>query len=127
MRRYLTLYRKYFKEALESGVDPEKLLEYHLRQIEFFQHERLIHLIVTLLFALATVMTIIATAVTNSISFAILTLMLLCLLIPYIAHYFFLENQVQYMYDDYNKLYIKIHGFGYASDTEKKAHKNKTS
>ena len=120
MRRYLTLYRKYFKEAVESGVDLERLLEYHLRQIEFFQHERLVHLIVTLLFALATVMTIIATAVTNSIAFVIMTFMLLCLLIPYIAHYFFLENQVQYMYDDYNMLFMKINGFGYQSDTERK-------
>ena len=42
-------------EKLEHGdsvCDVERLKQEHLTQIGFFQHERLIHLIVTVLFAL---------------------------------------------------------------------------
>lgn len=120
MKKYLTEYRKRFRELLENGCDLNLLMEYHLRQIEFFQHERLVHLIVTALFAIAEIITIIAAAYVKNISFVLLATAILVLLIPYVSHYYFLENQVQYMYDDYNELYEKIHGFSYKSDTEGK-------
>lgn len=31
-------------------------------------------------------------------------LLFLCLLIPYIAHYYLLENEVQKMYDQYDRI-----------------------
>ena len=55
----------------------------HLIQVSFFQHERLIHLIVTVTFAL------------------------LILLIPYIRHYYILENEVQKMYGQYDRMMEK--------------------
>lgn len=121
MKKYLTEYRKFFALAIAAdGTDLKALMEYHLRQIEFFQHERLIHLIVTLMFAILTIITIVTSYITGYLAFVILTIALLSLLVPYIAHYFFLENQVQYMYDDYNRLYIMLGGLGYQSDTEGK-------
>ena len=75
-------------------------------QIGFFQHERLIHLIVTLLFGLATVITVPAYLVTHEIALLVLSLLFVGLLVPYIIHYFNLENGVQDLYLYYNKLEV---------------------
>lgn len=75
-----------------------------LVQIGFFQHERLIHLIVTVLFALMAVGVFGICAVAPSIPFFGLELMILVLLVPYIRHYFILENMVQKMYRYYDKI-----------------------
>lgn len=116
MKKYLTQYRQYFKKMLDSdGTDLEKLMNYHLEQIRFFQHERLVHLIVTVLFALCVVMSLIAAFITHSLAFIILAVALLVLLVPYISHYYFLENQTQALYDDYNILHEKLNGFAYKS------------
>ena len=80
--------------------------------IAFFQHERLIHLIVTVLFALCTVMTFIAIAVWQVMLLIPLAIAFLVLLVPYIKHYYFLENQTQLLYKDYDKIYRRVHNFG---------------
>ena len=72
------------------------------RQIGFFQHERLIHLIVTVTFALLTVISLFASLFSQELMCAALTLLLFILLIPYIRHYFILENSVQKMYGYYD-------------------------
>lgn len=121
MKKYLTEYRLYFRKMLEAqGTDLEALMEYHRRQIEFFQHERLVHLIVTVLFAVCTIASLITSFATNSIAFIVLTVAFLCLLIPYISHYYFLENQTQALYDDFNELHIKLYGIGYRSHSKTK-------
>lgn len=75
-----------------------------LVQIGFFQHERLIHLIVTVLFALMTILVFLL-AVTNFAPWTgVLLLLLLMLLIPYIRHYWLLENGTQKLYQYYDKL-----------------------
>ena len=75
-----------------------------LVQIGFFQHERLIHLIVTVLFALMTIL-VFFLAVTNfSLWTGVLLLLLLVLLIPYIKHYWLLENGTQKLYQYYDRL-----------------------
>jgi hypothetical protein len=75
-----------------------------LVQIGFFQHERLIHLIVTVLFALMT-MLVFLLAMTNFTPWTgVLLLLLLALLIPYIRHYWLLENGTQKLYQYYDKM-----------------------
>ena len=75
-----------------------------LVQIGFFQHERLIHLIVTVLFALMTILVFLL-AVTNFAPWTgVLLMLLLVLLIPYIKHYWLLENGTQKLYEYYDKL-----------------------
>lgn len=75
-----------------------------LVQIGFFQHERLIHLIVTVLFALMTILVFLL-AVTNFAPWTgVLLLLLLALLIPYIKHYWLLENGTQKLYRYYDEL-----------------------
>jgi hypothetical protein len=79
----------------------------HLIQIGFFQHERLIHLIVTVLFALMEIISMVATVVTGNIGLILLDVLLLILLIPYIRHYYILENEVQKMYNQYDRILEK--------------------
>ena len=111
MTKYLTEYRQYILSCLEKeDFDFKQLLDYHSEKIKFFQHERFIHLIVTVLFAIATVMTILAIVIWQNITLIPLAVLLLVLLIPYIKHYFFLENTVQALYKDYDKIYEKVYG-----------------
>ncbi len=73
-------------------------------KIGYFQHERLIHLIVTVLFALCTIISIMGFVAFASIGIALLFVALMCLLVPYIVHYFHLENGVQTLYSFYDRL-----------------------
>lgn len=79
-----------------------------LVQIGFFQHERLIHLIVTVTFAILTFMAVGVTLFVPEPAMFILILFLLILLIPYIRHYYILENGVQKLYSYYDKLNIAL-------------------
>ena len=54
-----------------------------------------------------TVVTCIAFVVTSNISLLILALAFMVLLVPYIMHYHLLENSVQYMYDQYDRMMEK--------------------
>ncbi len=96
--RYLMdVSKKEFSEQERSEISKKILV-----QIGFFQHERLIHLIVTVLFALMAVGVFAICAVKPSIPFFMLEFAILILLVPYIRHYFILENTVQQMYRYYD-------------------------
>lgn len=73
-------------------------------QISFFQHERLIHLIVTVLFAVLAVVSILASLFIQELAVLALCLMFFVLLIPYIRHYYILENGVQRLYEYYDQI-----------------------
>lgn len=81
----------------------------------FFQHERLVHLIVTVTFAVLELLTVcayvIVGALDSTLSFPllILALLILVLLIPYIKHYYLLENEVQKMYVQYDRIAQKAY------------------
>lgn len=107
MRKKIKQYVKQVDEWLANppeGVDYEKEQKKHLIQIQFFMHERLVHEIIMVLFALVTVMVFIATVLWPQWVFVALLLALLILLIPYIMHYYVLENSVQYMYEQYDEM-----------------------
>lgn len=114
MEKRILSYRKYIDELLlKEDVDWKQVLEEHLVQVGFFQHERLIHLIVTVLFALMETLSLFMTVVTFAMgesnpALGCLVLLIMVLLIPYIRHYYILENEVQKMYTQYDKLLLKI-------------------
>ncbi len=115
MEKRILTYRKYMDELLlREDVDWEKVREEHLVQIGFFQHERLIHLIVTVIFALLTVFSIgmsfglMAFAADGAGSWLLVTAAFLILLIPYVRHYYILENEVQKMYRQYDEIAAKM-------------------
>lgn len=85
-----------------AQIDWNYQINKHLTQISFFQHERFIHLIVTVVFALLEMMSFLAVVLAFSPGLMALTLLILVLLIPYIRHYYILENGVQKMYKQYD-------------------------
>lgn len=93
-----------------SKEERENLTKDLLTQTQFFQHERLIHLIVTHLFALAAIIVLIAMVYFNTIPMLILFVLLLALLFPYIIHYYHLENGVQKLYTFYDRIIGKTFG-----------------
>ena len=76
----------------------------------FFQHERLVHLIVTITFAILELLTVCAYVIVGAIDSAlsmpllVLAIAILILLVPYIKHYYLLENEVQKMYKQYDMI-----------------------
>lgn len=105
MKKRIINYRTYIDELIEklpADTDWNSVLAEHLTQISFFQHERLIHLIVTVTFAILTMMSVGIALVADYVPAFLLTLFLMILLIPYIAHYYTLENEVQKMYVQYD-------------------------
>ncbi|MDO4540866.1 MAG: hypothetical protein Q4B48_07215 [Syntrophomonadaceae bacterium] len=107
MEKRLKSYLQYMEEMSANSLSDEARAELRaalLIQIRFFQHERLIHLIVTVTFALLALMSLFAGMFAPSIPLFILIALLLILLIPYIRHYFILENGVQRLYSYYDGL-----------------------
>ena len=108
MKKRVLAYLKYIDELLDKeAVDWDDEIKKHLIQIGFFAHERLIHLIVTVLFALMTIVTILYCNYTGSMIALLLTAALVVLLVPYIMHYYLLENSVQRMYVQYDEMMNK--------------------
>ena len=89
-------------EMKEAGEEKTRrvLAEFEIK-ISYFQHERLIHLIVTFFFALFLLMEIYA-LFTLPFSYApvcgVLVVLFFVLVVAYVFHYYFLENSVQQMY-----------------------------
>lgn len=88
-----------------SPDDAERLWEYHLAVLRDLQHERLIHLLLTLCFAGLTLLagagTVVAVSHDNVWfiwSAATVTLILLVTELAYIRHYYRLETGLQRLY-----------------------------
>lgn len=106
IRQYMA-YINRLLETEDESIDWEEEMKKHLVQIAFFAHERFIHLIVTVTFAILAVIAFLYTYSNFSIPMLLLVFMLMVLLVPYIKHYFLLENSVQDMYEQYDKMQEK--------------------
>ncbi len=106
MREYMQRYEAYLLAVLEApqAHDLAALRKEVQTQIGFMQHERLIHFLVTMLFALMFLISLGILLYFQTPGLLLLTILLLGLLIPYIWHYYFLENTVQKMYILYNRI-----------------------
>jgi len=101
MIAYMKDHESYVQEVLEKNPDGEKLKEllaYHDKQIQWLQHERLVHLIVMLFVCLFTLLIFGFAMVNVSMPFILLFAIFLILSIAYLIHYFRLENGVQKWY-----------------------------
>lgn len=115
MDKKLRNYIEYIKK--ESKHPTPELIEYHKVMTQQFQHERLIHLIVTMFFALFLILffsAFLALSVALPLSGAgmfltggigMITLILLVVTLFYIRHYYQLENGTQVLEDITRKLY----------------------
>jgi Ca2+/Na+ antiporter len=95
------------KEAAKDQ-DWNKIAASHLQQLAFFQHERLMHLIVTMTVAILTLISMGITLLSTNLGTMLLTVLLLVLLLPYLYHYYLLENGVQKMYTQYDLIQQKL-------------------
>lgn len=87
-----------------SDEEKEKLNDELQIKIGYFQHERIVHLIVTFLVAMCTIISLIGFVSLKNLGIGLLFIALLCLFIPYIVHYYHLENGVQRLYTYYDKV-----------------------
>lgn len=103
MKKYLNSYIEYVDLCLkDKKVDIKKLKDEHLIKISFFQHERLIHLLVTLFYVVMMLLFFLFSLV--SIWFLVIAFILVIFVLFYVVHYFRLENGVQYLYKQYDKM-----------------------
>lgn len=103
IRAYLEILERFF--AAEHSE--EELLAMRtelLQRIAFYQHERLIHLIVTMSFGVFFMLSLAIYLVQGGVGLLVLTAMFLVMLAAYIKHYYFLENSVQRLYLFYYKV-----------------------
>ncbi len=93
------------KTSVELTEQEKKALNEELQtKIGYFQHERIVHLIVMFLVAICTLLSLLAFVAFGSIGIALLFVALMGLFVPYIVHYYHLENGVQKLYTYYDKV-----------------------
>ena len=102
MKRYLNDYIKEL-ENTKKKIDIETLKT----KISFFEHERLIHLIVTLSFSLFSIIFTVLSYYTNNVLLFIITAIMYIIDLFYILHYYTLENGVQKLYKIFDKFNSK--------------------
>jgi predicted RND superfamily exporter protein len=101
MIEYMKKHESYVQDVLANKPDQDKLKEllaYHNQQIQWMQHERFVHLIVTLFVCLFTMIVFCFSVMQTSVPAIILFVLLLILSGAYLIHYYRLENGVQKWY-----------------------------
>ncbi len=87
-----------------TEAEVRRVMKDLLIQIGFFAHERLVHLIVTVTFAILTMLAVVGFLISEKLGLIALIVLLMVLLVPYIRHYYILENGVQRLYTFYDEL-----------------------
>ena len=100
MKRWCREHERAVNAALEAGAGNAGLLEKHLEKLRWLQHERLVHLIVTVMTVMAELLAVWLTLTRPDLApwSAAVVVLLAVLLGFYFYHYFFLENAVQRWY-----------------------------
>jgi len=101
---YMNNYMEYIKTILKKEDINESIRKDFIEHIQFMQHERLIHLLVTMLFASLLMFGFIIMLIYFSWILVVFTAIIFIVEIFYIFHYYKLENGVQKMYRLYDKL-----------------------
>ena len=110
MEAYLKRHEAFIRRQLDSAgesADWAGLARFHRTQVGYLQHERLIHLLVTLFFGACTLVTLLFLVLHPQLPMGVLLLLLLVLLVPYLAHYYRLENGVQRWYHLANEIELR--------------------
>ncbi|MGN0679597.1 MAG: hypothetical protein ACI4JS_08040 [Oscillospiraceae bacterium] len=103
IREYLEMLERFFREE-HSDAEMLKMKAELLQRIAFYSHERLVHLIITMSFAVFFLLVLFMCLLIRNVGLVILAVILLAVLAAYIKHYYFLENSVQKMYLYFYKL-----------------------
>lgn len=105
MYKELCDHKEFVQKELEKNLstdEKKRLYRYHVDRVRDFQHERLVHLLVTLFFALLLIGSVTALLIQPLAELrwplGVLSVLLLVLELAYIRHYYQLENGVQSLY-----------------------------
>ena len=101
MKQKLEDYINELEEKVKKEKIDKDLREEVLTKIQFYQHERLVHLIVTFFTGIGCVLFLLGFTALEMLPLLFLFLITLALFIPYIFYYYYLENNVQKLYDIY--------------------------
>jgi hypothetical protein len=106
LKKYLDQYIAMLEKLLAEGnvQDFDYLKQEHLKQVQFIQHERLIHFLVTFMFAIILFICLGIFLVTSNMGVLALVVLVLGLIIPYVWYYYYLENHTQKLYLLYNQI-----------------------
>ena len=108
MGSYIKAYIRSVEKAIDDeNTDLEALKREHLVQIEFIQHERLIHLMVTIMCCILLFIGLCVFFISGLTAFLAVNALLLILDFSYLIYYFFIENSTQKLYRLYNKMCAK--------------------
>ena len=104
MKMKLNNYIKLLENKIKDNDIENGFSESVLTWISFFQHERLVHLIVTFMTAVGMILFLLGFMVTNNIFMFFLFVITVLLFVAYILHYYYLENGVQKLYGLYDEI-----------------------
>lgn len=108
MKLKLNNYICELEDKIKNNKIDKDLDEEVLRTIQFFQHERFVHLLVTVFVGISCILFLLGTLQFGLFGLLILFIITLLLFIPYIFHYYYLENGTQKLYDLYFEIEKKI-------------------
>lgn len=120
MTEYLKAYMKTVAGRLaecRSCRELDEILAEHKDKISFMQHERIVHFLVTMMFAVILTIFMSVLIFTENIAILLLVTIIIVLLGFYIKHYYFLENTVQRMYKVYDEILKKRGNLTQTEDT----------
>lgn len=106
MRKTILSKIQLFEDYIAKGdfSDAKNMLKYMDRWIGYFQHERLVHLIVTVTFAILTLLSFIGFFISDEILFIGMCILFIITTCFYVEHYYLLENKTQYIYTLYDEI-----------------------
>lgn len=113
MKKYSREYEATVRAAVSEGKATDEMIEEHREKIAWVQHERLVHLIVTMMCVICELFIICLVLLHPELGIlpVIIMLVFAILLAFYFYHYFFLENTVQ-------RWYMLVDEMRGAADTE---------
>ena len=101
MKDLIKSYQKQVDDKLKNKSFTKQDIEDFKVMINYFQHERLIHLLVTITVIFVTCFFFYLLTIKSSIILVILVIILLIMLGFYLYHYYFLENNIQELEEKY--------------------------
>lgn len=121
LKKYIRNHETFIKNQLlvkDCDYDWIVIRAKHERVINYMQHERLVHLLVTLAFGMYLLISTVIAMVKPCHQSIVLMGLFLVMLAPYTAYYFFLENTVQRWYKIMDAIDNKIDDYRIAVNTE---------
>lgn len=104
MKKLITDYQKEVEKKIKNKTFTKEDLDNFKVMVGYFEHERLIHLLVTITVIILTCFFFYMFSIRPSIFLFLLVIILIILLGFYLYHYYFLENNIQSL----EKKYLEI-------------------